>query len=400
MCNDPRIAGHVRTIANFDGDVQDYIRCQPDADEEQRERCRAAAENTAAVDGLDLDTVTAAIESTTYAKLLCVFMQICPRVKELRFVDDYDARDEDQVFSFLSRVVSDPKTVRPGTLANLKTACIAHWDTEGQISSDYVTELLRIPSLQTITGQLVGTDRGSDRVFDKNPPTISNLTRLEFTNSLFKLDGLRSILAQIHALETFVYGDGGAQIGWDADTDLCGIIAVVQETQGHSLLHLEVMDDASGIWPDGNLSPFRGFTGFQKLRYLRTELLVFAIDKPGEDEDGFYCNADFSSAIHMAADLPHTLEELYVNDAWWKPGKEEYDALKRFVEAKQTYTPAFRKLIIPFRELEERHITLFGGFDKPAQTSAEFLAVVADRKAELERICEIQGVELEWIKLW
>lgn len=144
-------------------------------------------------------------------------------------------------------IPTDPAIAQLLPLKRLKSAAIAHWDTENSCSFDWVSLLIRFPSVRTIAAQLMGG--GTYRL--ENPVSCQPLGRdLEefcFIGCQLDLDELRCVLDDIKALRTFTYTSGGAIV----DEHLFKprkIIAALIEHAYHSLERL-VLED----WTDDKI---------------------------------------------------------------------------------------------------------------------------------------------------
>lgn len=211
----------------------------------------------------------------------------------------------------------------------------------------------------------------------------SNLTYLDLQNSRIDVASLKPLIARIKALERFRYEDGGAFIG-NQDTDLCGIISMLAEYQGHSLLHLDVTVDDSE-WPDGlneeELTPFPGFKGFVKLESLSTDINIFAVRRSSE---GSYLG-DLDENIRLGDDLPETLRVLSLTDTLSSPSTSIEVLTANLVTSKLQSTPHLQELSIPSNG--------FIALDTKGRA-----ARMEDRKV-LKAACEACGVKLE-CRMW
>lgn len=171
----------------------------------------------------------------------------------------------------------DPSLPQGLPFKRLKSASIAHWDTDMSCNFDWACYFMHAPSINTFAAKLMGGGRIPLRLLEEyvRHDTVGHkLKELYFEYSQLSLNELEVVLASKEALERFTYDSGGASIH-DGLFQPKRIISALLAYAGHSLERLVLTDftddtiPGNRLWDndcDLNSVPFRDF---QKLRTLQ-----------------------------------------------------------------------------------------------------------------------------------
>ncbi|KAH7402327.1 hypothetical protein DE146DRAFT_653032 [Phaeosphaeria sp. MPI-PUGE-AT-0046c] len=210
-------------------------------------------------------------------------------------------------------------------LRHLKTAAVAHWDTEMGCDPDWAVSFCDIPSVTTFAAQSMADGSGfvtKDHYPNDQIPT-SNVTELFFCNCQFDVEyGLAIILAGINNLKKFTYSGGGCTVSDSSCYNPKMVIRELVKYAAHSLEEL-VMDqgDIGQDLSNETDIPTVSLRGFRKLRILNIEYKLLRpmdtsddVSDEGSLEEGFYTveeNKSIDDAWDVRTILPESLEEFY-----------------------------------------------------------------------------------------
>ncbi|KAF9698259.1 hypothetical protein EKO04_003693 [Ascochyta lentis] len=252
---------------------------------------------------------------------------------------------------FMRRVAAgyqNPVLAQQMPLQRLKTAAIAHYDSEGACDITWVVYFLCVPSLQSFSALAMGSealdeneDNSGTYLRNVKGAPVSNVEELDFDNCQFDLPSLHIILPMIKNLKRFSYQAGGSTVTF-ADYEPRRVIEALVSYASHSLEELELGQYEIGVEDEQDI-PFTSLRGFTKLKALHCETrwLVRAPDTDlGDDEalsQGFHSVEDGGEAITDPRDnLPESLEELYLDGVY---EDEEWEQLTEVFKAPNIFTP-------------------------------------------------------------
>ncbi|KAI8930399.1 hypothetical protein NX059_012479 [Plenodomus lindquistii] len=210
----------------------------------------------------------------------------------------------------------------------LRSASVAHWDTEYSCRFDLARYFIHAPAINTFAGKLMGGGVVPSLYWEEplqRGRIGRGLKELYFTCSSLNFDELKIILAGIAALQSFTYDFGGAIVD-DRTFHPKKIIAGLLLHAGHSLRRLVVTDYTDDNTPsnqrwrshsdrDLDSVPFRDF---QQLRILQCSfewlqstggMTDVESSDSGLEED----NTVEPPGLDVRDNLPTSLEKLYLH---------------------------------------------------------------------------------------
>ena len=214
----------------------------------------ADTENPESLDD-DMDSVAEGFEDP----ILVILFHHLPRLRTFRMT----VNGVGCLAGFLRRVAAgyrDPTTASRMPLQQLKTAAVAHHDTEFSCSVDWAVYFLCIPSLRIFAAFSMGSEdvRSSDDDPDAGfgnseahlrniaGAPVSNVEQLAFDNCQFNPQSLNLILSMTKNLKKFGYHAGGHIVAYQ-DCEPRRVIKALAKHVGHSLEELQLSECQIGF---------------------------------------------------------------------------------------------------------------------------------------------------------
>ncbi|KAF2852739.1 hypothetical protein T440DRAFT_466326 [Plenodomus tracheiphilus IPT5] len=252
-----------------------------------------------------------------------------PNLQTIRITDYHLGLFADFLEHWAVARTSPPSTLKL-PFRRLKSASIAHWDTEGSCNFKWATNFMHAPVIDTIAAQSMGGGHVMlpcwSVAFLRNK-IGHNLKELYFTCSQLDLQKLDVVLEGIAALERFTYDSGGAIVD-DQPFRPKRILAALVMHAGHSLQKLVLTDFTDDNIPSNRVFrseadrdldsvPIRDFRNLKILRCNYEWLLPTEGMTDVESSDsGLDCD-DAAAAAMPIFDvrdvLPKSLEKLHLH---------------------------------------------------------------------------------------
>ncbi|KZM18856.1 uncharacterized protein EKO05_0006503 [Ascochyta rabiei] len=291
------------------------------------------------------------IESGTEEAAVVLLIHHLPQLRTFRMTDG-GRRTGACLELFMHRVAAgyqDPTLAPRMPLQHLRTAAIAHYDSEGSCNIAWAVYFLCVPSLRTFAAQSMGSEgldehEGGSGSYLRNVTgaPVSNVEELSFDYCQFDSQSLQVILSMLKNLKRFSYQSGGATVAY-SDYEPRRVIEALATYAGHSLEEAELLGCEIGFEDGDNDLLFTSLQGFTTLKALRCEtrwLLRSHDTGLGDGEalsQGFHSVEDAEEAITDPRDnLPESLEELYLDGVY---EDEEWEQLTELFKNPNTSTP-------------------------------------------------------------
>lgn len=187
--------------------------------------------------------------------ILVILIHHLPRLRTFRMTDIIRG---DCLLRFMRRVAAgyqNPALAPQMPLQYLKTAAIAHYDTESSCSVDWAIYFLCVPSLRTFAAFMMGSEHVEDDDGDMNSEAylyntadvpVSNVEELVFHNCQFDPKTLDLILPMIKNLKRVEYQAGGHAVAYQ-DYEPRKVIKALATHVGHSLEDLYLAESITGF---------------------------------------------------------------------------------------------------------------------------------------------------------
>ena len=190
-----------------------------------------------------------------------VLVILLHHLSQLRTFRMTDKLDHDFLLAFMRRVAEgyqNPALAPQMPLQHLRTAGIAHWDTESSCSMDWAVYFMCVPSLRTFTALMMGSegveaefftgeegsvdDPGNERHLRNTAAApVSNVEHLQFTECQFDSQSFNTLLPMTKNLKTFSYRAAGPHVAYTDHNPRKAIKALVNHC-AHSLEQLDLSD--------------------------------------------------------------------------------------------------------------------------------------------------------------
>ncbi|KAJ4365402.1 hypothetical protein N0V95_000451 [Ascochyta clinopodiicola] len=294
---------------------------------------------------LSLDNI---IESGTEEAAIILLLQHLPQLRIFRMTDG-GRRTGECLDLFIRKVAAgyqNPTLAPHMPLQHLRTAAIAHYDSEGACYIAWAVYFLCIPSLRTFAALSMG-DGGLDEheeacLRNLTGAPVSNVEELSFDHCQFDVQSLKVILSMSKNLKRFSYQSGSATVAY-AYYEPRRVIEALVTYAGHSLEEIEMLGCEVGF-EDGeddlSFTSLREFTALKALRCETRWLLRSDDTDLGDGEalsQGFHSEEDAGEALEDPRDnLPESLEELYLDGIY---EDEEWEELTELFQNPNTCTP-------------------------------------------------------------
>ncbi|KAF2999257.1 hypothetical protein E8E13_003064 [Curvularia kusanoi] len=279
ILQDPRKGWYVREL-NL---VADRPECHENLPEEDKALFKAAAEkilplycheSSFFVEKGPLDDLQQSLSRLdVWTEEAAVLVLLLHHVPELRIFRMTDTSTHDSLQAFMRRVAEgyqNPALAAKMPLQQLRTAAIAHYDTEFSCDIDWAVYFMCVPSLRTFAAFMMGSeDAGQfytgedDGIHDdpsgvsylRNTATtpVSNVEELVFTQCQFDPQSFNTLLPMIKNLKSFSYDAGGSIVSY-ADYHGRKVIKALANHASHSLEELELTECETGF--EVRLTPY------------------------------------------------------------------------------------------------------------------------------------------------
>ncbi|KAI4913194.1 uncharacterized protein J4E92_009817 [Alternaria infectoria] len=236
-------------------------------------------------------------------------------------------------------------------LQHLKTVAVRYALDEGSSSPDWACFYLSIPSVKTFVGQAMGGSPSEDvlrTLFPTGAAPCSDVEELFFRHSVFDVDGLATILANIRHLKKLTYNGGDALVSDSSWYEPKKVIRAVATHAGRSLEELMLSEEDTDSEPPEDGPAIVSLREFQKLRVLHCQWRMLRPDmaKEGDPEhdepleQGYYRKEDYEQIdvdFDVRTLLPESLEEFYMNGDFHD--YDEWEHMENTVKASSAFTP-------------------------------------------------------------
>ncbi|KAH7119945.1 hypothetical protein B0J11DRAFT_534919 [Dendryphion nanum] len=211
------------------------------------------------------------------APVIVTLLFLLPRLRDLHFVDVGDFEWILNGFRQLALAYEKPNPAPNLPLQCLTNIYIGHWDTELSLDWELAYCVIRLPSLRSLVGHMIGsTDQdapeddipGWEMALDGSQS--SNVEEMTFLHSGLSRQAVLALASRCKNLKKFKYSNGGATVT-DVVYDPRGMINALSRFCYHSLevLCLEDDDQCNRIGEmDGEEGPPPSLHAFQELRII------------------------------------------------------------------------------------------------------------------------------------
>jgi hypothetical protein len=151
-------------------------------------------------------------QGNTTDAIIAILIHYLPYLETLRVTVDDQVEYLRLVIERIALESRDGKNAARLPLRRLKTIAIAHYDSEGSCSPEWVLRSLSLPFLRTFAASAMGGHIGegpANRIMSKEIKPLSNIKELYLFRCQFEVSTLDNILSGIKALEIFTYQCAG-----------------------------------------------------------------------------------------------------------------------------------------------------------------------------------------------
>jgi hypothetical protein len=173
--------------------------------------------------------------------IAAILVHHVPLLKVLR-VTNLEADCLGMLLNEVARGYSDPVKAPQMPFQHLKSAAVAHYDSEYSCNPWWLYHLVCIPSLSAFAGRSIGGTLGhwAHSYAAENP--VSNVRELFLLRSQLNVHALQEIFTAIKTLERFTYVGGGAIVDFEPYAPK-KVIRALWKYHRHSLEHLILIPD-------------------------------------------------------------------------------------------------------------------------------------------------------------
>lgn len=203
------------------------------------------------------DSLINLIEMDEEDPIVILLIHNLPQLRTFRMT--FNGRGTSCLYTFMRRIATgyqNPDLAPWMPLQHLRTAAVAHNDSEFSCSPDWAVYFLCIPSLRTFAtlamgseglpsedDEEIGPEQEHLRIVATAP--VSNVEELFFHGCQFAPKTLNQILPMIKTLKKFTYHAGGHTVAYQ-DLEPRKVIKALATHAGHSLEELVLEDDEIG----------------------------------------------------------------------------------------------------------------------------------------------------------
>lgn len=306
---------------------------------QQFEQCRTTI-NSFGIPPFDKLLWMTAIERGEWGAVLSLLLLFLPSLEEIE-IESGNLADTKFLHQIVEVMAQQAETAQ--SLRKLRSFSIAHWDTEGGMSTDVILPFCAVPSVRTIRAHMLEED---DHFGLLPPPLPSSkqyqVRNLRISNSCIGGNTMANLLRCFPVLEKIYYDHGGAIVGiadFLPQKFGTGIVHLHDCLEELTLLRIESRPEVLGDEDAGRVG---SLADFKKLRCVGTEAeVLFGQDvvKP-----------------RLATILPASLEHLLIR----RCGDDVYDNLRNLISHKKEKFPALKSIAIDIPEARKNPCNNYG----------------------------------------
>ncbi|KAF2110464.1 hypothetical protein BDV96DRAFT_202321 [Lophiotrema nucula] len=299
--------------------------------------------------------------------VIATLLSMLPKLHTLR----YTAGGEDYWLLHAFRCVA--RDVGPALpFQSLRNVSIAHYGTEGCMRWAWVHCIIRIPSMRSFTGNMIGgcwDEFPDDEDLLRSPPDLSGVTDLTFGYSNVEALAMDAIVRQCRDLKTFRYSNGGSSVAFEA-YDPRYFIYRLWQYRSNTLEQLILEDDSDENRAEDteaplSIHPVYSLRTFEKLKSFACDLkdivtgnekdIMKELKKEEFQHEGITINTNNCACIfNVRALFPKSLEELHIGCNDFQLSLEDRIALLyEVLKSKERVLPNLKLVYLPVQESAE-----------------------------------------------